>query len=462
MALETNSPHPSVAKTALGYGAMIGGTILLFFWIRLQGVELAAPPPAGATVFGVARAGHQIDILLHVLLALVVIIVAARVVGFVFRRLGQPPVIGEIIAGILLGPSLLGRLAPEASAFLLPPSVAPFLQVIAQVGVILYMFLVGLELNPIYLRRSPHMALAISHASIIVPFLLGSALALVLYPLLSTSDVPFTAFALFLGVAMSVTAFPVLARILTDRRIHTTALGVMALSCAAVDDVTAWCLLAFVVSVAQTHGESPLYTVALTTTFIACIFLFLRPVLVRAAHRIEELPGRTSANAMAFVFVLLLASALATEWIGIHALFGAFLLGVVIPHDSRLARDLKERLEDLVVVLLLPAFFAFSGLRTQIQLVSGAEQWLLCGLIILVACIGKFGGSTIAARLSGLPWRAVGRARDPDEHAWPRRVDRAQHRSRPRRDLADSVRDARDHGAGHDLRDLADPRLDHR
>ena len=148
MALEANSPRSSVVKTALGYGAMIGGTVLLFLWIRPQGVELAAPPPASETVFGMARAGHKIDILLHVLLALVVIIVAARVVGFVFRRLGQPPVIGEVIAGILLGPSLLGRVAPDASAFLLPPSVAPFLQVIAQVGVILYMFLVGLELDP--------------------------------------------------------------------------------------------------------------------------------------------------------------------------------------------------------------------------------------------------------------------------------------------------------------------------
>jgi Kef-type K+ transport system membrane component KefB len=315
-------------------------------------------------------------------------------------------VIGEIIAGILLGPSFLGRLSPETSTLLLPTSVAPFLQIIAQVGVILYMFLVGLELNPIHLRRSPHTMLAISHMSIIFPFLLGSTLALGLYPLLSTHDVPFPVFALFLGVSMSITAFPVLARILTDRRMQRTALGVMALSCAAVDDVTAWCLLAFVMSVAQAHGESPITTVALTVTFIIGVFALLRPVLVRTAHRIEARPDRISANVLAFVFVLLLSSALLTEWIGVHAIFGAFLLGVVIPYDSRLARDLTERLEDLVVVLLLPAFFAFSGMRTQIQLVSGAEQWLLCGLIILVACVGKFGGSVIAARLSGLSWRS--------------------------------------------------------
>lgn len=260
MSLDTSSPRSSVAKTVLFYGVMVVGTALLFLWICTQGLGLTAPPPAGETLFGATRAvGHKIDNLLHVLLALVVIIVAARGVGFVFKRLGQPPVIGEIIAGILLGPSLLGRVAPEVYAFLLPPSVAPFLQIIAQVGVILYMFLVGLELNTSYLRRSPHTALAISHASIIVPFLLGSMLALGLYPLLSTNDVPFTAFALFLGVSMSVTAFPVLARILTDRRMQTSALGVMALTCAAVDDVTAWCLLAFVVSVVHSRREPTLH-----------------------------------------------------------------------------------------------------------------------------------------------------------------------------------------------------------
>lgn len=401
-----SSSRSSIVKMLFGYTAMIGGAILAFLWIRQQGLGLTAPPLAGKSLFGITRESHQIDTLLHLLLALVVIIVAARFVGVLFRRLGQPPVIGEVIAGILLGPSFLGRLSPEASLFLLPPSVAPFLQVIAQVGVILYMFLVGLELNPIHLQRNPHTMLAISHMSIIFPFLLGSTLALGLYPLLSTSEVPFLAFALFLGVSMSITAFPVLARILTDRRMHTTALGAMALSCAAIDDVTAWCFLAFVVSVVQAHGENPISTVALTVAFIVGMLAVLRPLIVRAVHRLETEPGRISANVLAFVFVLLLSSALLTEWIGIHALFGAFLLGVMIPHNSRLARDLTERLEDLVVVLFLPAFFAFSGMRTQIQLVSGVEQWLLCGLIILVACVGKFGGSAIAARLSGLSWRS--------------------------------------------------------
>lgn len=391
-------------KTALAYAAMILGTIALFLWIRSAGTHLVAPDPVGSAVFGAVEDKAKAHALLHVLLALVVVILASRALGAVFKYLHQPPVIGEVLAGILLGPSLLGRVAPTASAYLLPPSVAPFLQVLAQVGVILFMFLVGLELDTGLLRKKTHSTLAISHASIIAPFLLGSGLALWIYPKMSSSDVPFTVFALFMGISMSVTAFPVLARILTDRGIHKTRMGVIAISCAAVDDVSAWCLLAFVVSVAQARVGGAMLTIAMTLAYIAIMFTVVRPLIRRLVLR-QELRQHLSANATAIVFVGLLLSALATEYIGIHALFGAFLLGAVIPHGSLLARDLKTKLEDLVVMMLLPAFFAFTGMRTQIGLVSGAEQWLICGLIIVVACLGKFGGSTVAARLSGLDWR---------------------------------------------------------
>lgn len=392
------------ARAVLGYAAMIAVAIVSFLALARRGASLVAPAPAGGKPFGSALAGAHVDVLLHVLLALLVILIAARLLGFLFRRVGQPPVIGEIVAGILLGPSLLGRAWPEASAFLLPGSVAPFLQVIAQVGVILYMFLVGVELDPSRLRRG-HAVIAISQTSIVVPFLLGAALALGLYPVLSSRDVPFLVFALFLGVSMSVTAFPVLARILTDRGLHKSEIGAMALACAAVDDVSAWCLLALIASVVRAREEEALRTLALTVAFIAFVFLVLRPLVARAVRRLDARDLGTSANGMAFTFALLLAAALVTEWIGIHALFGAFLVGAVIPHDSRLAKDLEARLHDFVVVLLLPAFFAFSGLRTQIQLVSGASSWLLCGVIVLVACLGKFGGSAIAARVSGMSWR---------------------------------------------------------
>jgi Kef-type K+ transport system membrane component KefB len=384
---------------------MIGGTVVVYLLIRARGMTLSAPEPAGPARFGAASGGlAHADALMHVLLALCVVILAARGIGTLFAKLHQPPVVGEIVAGILLGPSLLGRLAPGVSEFVLPKSVAPFLGVLSQVGVILYMFLVGLELDPSLLRKRGHATVAISHASIIVPFVLGGLLALSIYPRLSTSDVPFTGFSLFLGVSMSVTAFPVLARILTDRRIHKTRMGTIALACAAVDDVTAWCLLALVVSVVKTEAARALVTFGLAAGYIALMIFAIRPLMGRLATLYGS-RGRLTSGIMAIVFGALLMSALATEFIGIHAVFGAFALGAIVPHDSDLAVELTEKLEDIVIVLLLPAFFAFTGLRTQIGLVSGAQNWILCGVIIAVATLGKFGGSFVASRLTGLGWR---------------------------------------------------------
>lgn len=377
---------------------MLGGAAALFLWIRSVGGGLVAPAPAGIAPAGAAPGSA--DVLLHVLLALVVVIVAARVCGALCKLIHQPPVIGEVAAGILLGPSLLGRVSPEAMGYLLPPAIAPYLGILAQVGVILFMFLVGLELNTSQLRHRTHATIAISHASIVAPFVLGAALALWLYPRLSTSDVPFTVFALFLGVSLSVTAFPVLARILNERGMQKTPLGIVALTCAAVDDVTAWCLLAFLMAVAQAKVAGVVATIGLTALYIALMLIVVRPWIARAV-RAQELRHAVSQNAIAVVVVGLLLSALATEAAGIHALFGAFLLGAIIPHDSRLARDLTHKLEDLVVVLLLPAFFAFTGMRTEIGLVHGGAQWLICGVILAVASIGKFGGTFIAARFTG-------------------------------------------------------------
>jgi Kef-type K+ transport system membrane component KefB len=386
----------------LFYGLMLVSVVLAFLAIRSCGETLAAP--ANIAPFANVAGPTQLGDLLHVLLALMVVIAAARLLGTLFRIAHQPPVIGEIIAGILLGPSLLGRFAPAASGYLFPSSVVPFLNVIAQVGIILYMFLVGLELDPALLRKRGHATIAISHLSITVPFLLGALVALILYPKLGTSEVPFTNFALFLGVSMSVTAFPVLARILTDRGIHKTRMGAIALTCAAVDDITAWCLLAFVVSVARAETIGGLRTVLMALGYVALMLLIVRPAMLRLSLLYGN-RGRLTQGVMAMIFVALLLSAFATELIGIHAIFGAFALGAVIPHDSGMARELTDRLEDLAIVLLLPAFFAFTGLRTQIGLVSGLEQWLLCVLIIVVASAGKFGGSLIAARLTGLGWR---------------------------------------------------------
>jgi Kef-type K+ transport system membrane component KefB len=404
MADSTSPAKPHKALHLLLYGSMIGGVVVAFAGIRSWGEKLSAPAVSADAIYGSPAGQVAVGALLHVLLALALVIATARLLGTLFRTVHQPPVIGEILAGILLGPSFLGRFVPAVSHYLLPATVAPFLNVIAQVGVILFMFLVGLELDPGLMRQRGQATVAISHASIIAPFLMGSLLALVLYPILSSRAVPFTNFALFLGVSMSVTAFPVLARILTDRRMHKTRMGTIALTCAAVDDITAWCLLAFVVSIARAQGTGAMRTVVLAGTYLVVMFLLVRPAMTTLSRIYGDRGGLTQ-GPMALIFVALLLSASTTELIGIHAIFGAFALGAVIPHDSQTASALTDRLEDLVVVLLLPAFFAFTGLRTQIALVSGLEEWTLCGLIILIASAGKFGGSLLAARITGLGWR---------------------------------------------------------
>ena len=383
---------------------MVAAAVGVFLWIRSAGQELIAPIQVNLGRFGKNGPAENAGVLTHVLLALVVIVLCARGLGSVFRRFNQPPVIGEMIAGILLGPSLLGRILPGVSAYILPNQVAPYLSVIANIGVILYMFLVGTELNTNLLRKRTHASVATSHASIIVPFLLGSGLALWLYPLYSSSDVHFVVFALFMGVSMSVTAFPVLARIITDREMQDSPLGTIALACAAVDDVTAWCLFALVVSVARAHAGRVFITLGLTAGFIFAIFAFVRPAAVRFTQQ-HPRGEQTGQGSIVIACIALLIAALTTQAIGIHALFGAFLVGAIIPHDSPLARGIKQKFEDLIVVLFLPTFFAFTGLRTQLGLVHGLRDWLICILVIAVASVGKFGGGAIAAWLTGLDWR---------------------------------------------------------
>lgn len=384
---------------------MLAAGIGAFALVRSSGQSLVAPDPIpGAPHFGTPTSSAAQHPLLHVLLALVAIILVARVFGEIFRRINQPPVIGEMVAGLVLGPSVLGRFAPEVSAAILPPQIAPLLGIVAQVGVVLFMFLVGLELDTSLLKKRPHASVAISHASITAPFVLGGLLALFVYPRQATSDVPFFVFALFMGVSMSVTAFPVLARILTDRKMHRNRLGVIALTCAAVDDVTAWCLLALVVGVAKASLYDAAWTAGLTFVFVAVTLLVVRPLVLKAVAKIDS-EEKVTQGTLAWVVMGLLLSAMTTEAIGIHALFGAFIFGALIPHDSPVARAVSARLGDLVVVLFLPAFFAFTGMRTQIGLVSGAEAWLLCGLITLVATLGKFGGSFLAGKLTGLSTR---------------------------------------------------------
>ena len=374
-----------------------------------------------------------------------------------FAAIGQPPVIGEVIAGILLGPSLLGALWPAAGAFILPPSVAPSLGVVAQLGVILYMFLVGLELNPDRAARAAsHATVAISHASIVVPFVLGSALALYLYPRFVDGDVPFTSFALFLGVAMSITAFPVLARILSDRGMTRTQLGVVALTCAAVDDVTAWCLLAFVVGVVQASAGSALCDRSvLTLAFIAMMFVVVRPLvrdrLVRSAGEPTDVAGRHRAHHRWRCWSRAghRSRSASTRSSARSCLAPSFRT------TAALARAGQQASRTWSTVLLLPAFFAFAGMRTEIGLVSGAAAWLVCGLIILVATRRQVRRDVRRRAVDRAGLARRGRARRADEHARPDGADRAERRPRPRRHLADAVHDDGADGAGDDDGDHA-------
>ncbi|MBW8770743.1 MAG: cation:proton antiporter [Gemmatimonadetes bacterium] len=275
----------------------------------------------------------------------------------------------------------------------------------AQVGLLLFMFLVGLELDPAHLRRQGKAALLTSHASIVAPFLLGTTLALGLYARLAPAGVAFTPFALFVGAALSVTAFPVLARILADRGMTATPLGALAIVCAAVGDVTAWCILAAVVVIARSSGVASLaYTLGGTAIYLAVMLIVVRPLLVRVAERGSR-PGSSAQAQLAIVMLLVLSSAWVTEKLGIHALFGAFLVGALLPPSGTLAESLSSRLRDLMIVLLLPLFFAFTGLRTTVSLISGGWMWMVCGVVLLVAIAGKLGGSAVAARAAGMDWR---------------------------------------------------------
>lgn len=402
-------------KGILSYFALLAvGIATVLLVLRVGGRLDQAPPPTTPQVAAKIAQDH-VDVVFHVLITLASVILLGVIFSKVFRRLGQPPVIGEVIAGLALGPSLLGSISPEAMHFLIPTkaldphgAVATSIKVIAQLGVILYMFLVGLELNAAQLKHKAHAAIAISHASIVVPFALGAVLALWLYPLLSDPSVSFTSFALFLGVAMSITAFPVLARILTDRNLHHTSVGTVALSCAAADDVTAWCLLSLVVGVVKSDVERVWFVLIGTVVFILFMLFVAKPFLGRSIGALEHRERGFPNYAVAGVYVMLLSAAAATEWIGIHAIFGAFLLGVAIPSGSGLAKNFLLKLKEPVTVLLLPAFFAYTGMRTEIGLLNDWSQWGVCLVIIMVATLGKFGGSLVAARLAGETWRDAG------------------------------------------------------
>ncbi len=358
------------------------------------------------------------EILLFVLLDVAVVVAAARVFGWAFQRMGQPAVIGEIVAGITLGPSLLGLLPGDLHLVLFPTEVRPHLNVIAQIGLILFMFVVGLEVDLSAVRRRRGTAVAVSLTSIALPFGLGMLLALALHGGHSvvtdaegvTAPVDLLPFALFLGVAMSITAFPVLARILTERGLHRTGVGALALTCAAIDDVLAWSLLAVVVAVGSAAGDpwQVVQILGLTAAFALVVLLVVRPLLTRLVPWYRR-AGRLTPEILGVVLVLLLVSAWVTEKIEVHALFGAFLLGTAMPRRGAegLTREILEKVETVSLTLLLPVFFVVTGLRVDIGAV-GPTGLVELGLILVVAIGGKFVGAYVAARCHGVPSRQAG------------------------------------------------------
>lgn len=333
-------------------------------------------------------------------LTLLLVILAARLCGDLFRRLGQPSVMGEVLGGLLLGPSLFGRLAPEFSAAVFHPEALTFLKDVSQIGIVLYLFMLGLEIDLPRLRRSARSAVVVSQFSVWLPFSLGLLLASQIYESHAPSGLGFWAFAGFTGVALSITAFPVLARILSESKLHQTSLGELALTCAAIDDITAWCLVAVVTGLLASSMTGAVLTVVLTLFYILLMVQVVRPLIARILPAIEKKSERLSQTLMAIAVLGALASAALTDLIGIHAFFGAFLFGAVIPHNSLIAREVTGRLQDVVAVLFLPAFFVLTGLKTDLGLLSKSAQWGLCAVILALAIAGKWGGAYLGARLS--------------------------------------------------------------
>ena len=343
---------------------------------------------------------------LAILLAqIITIIIIARFFGWVFRKIGQPSVIGEIIAGIVLGPSLLGLYFPEFSLTLFPAASLGNLQFLSQIGLILFMFVIGMELDLKVLQNRAKDAIVISHASILFPFALGVGLAYFVYFKFAPEGVAFLPFALFMGIAMSITAFPVLARIVQERGIHKTKLGAIVITCAAADDITAWCILAAVIAIVKAGTfVSSLYVIGMAFVYVLTMLFVVRPFLKKIG---ELYATKDSLNkpVVAIFFLTLIISSYTTEIIGIHALFGAFMTGVIMPDITKFRNLFIEKVEDVSVILLLPLFFVFTGLRTEIGLLNDPYLWKITGFIILVAVVGKFFGSALAAKFVGQSWR---------------------------------------------------------
>jgi Kef-type K+ transport system membrane component KefB len=376
---------------------------------------VASAKPALTTPSGLSPAGEKFTatkaradfnkLVAAVFLAIAIVLIVARLFGIVAVKVGQPRVIGEVVAGLVLGPSLLGAISANLQATLFPTDTLSALGVVANLGLIFYMFLVGLEVDRGQLKGRVAQATAISNASVALPMLLGIAVALPLYKLVGPNK-KFVAFAIFMGVSMSITAFPVLARILAERRMLKQPVGALAIACAAIDDVTAWFLiaLALTIAVSGTFGDVA-KTIGEAVGFTLIMVLVVRRILVRMATAFDEV-GRMPSGWFAAIVILVLVSAYITETINIAFIFGGFVMGMIMPRHARLNEEVTRRIDDFVVTLLLPVFFVYTGLRTNIGLLDRPELWLITLALIGIAILGKLAGAALAAKVSGYNWRA--------------------------------------------------------
>lgn len=363
-----------------------------------------APPPPGTERVTAEKQRESGSRFAAFFIAIAVVMLVARLFGTAAVYLKQPRVMGEVIAGITLGPTILGAVAPEVSTALFPSDIIPFIGVVAQLGLIFYMFMVGLEVDLGQLKGRIGQVAAISNVSVAFPMMLGLAVALPIYELVGP-DKKFVAFALFMGVSMSITAFPVLARILVERRMLKRPVGALTLACAAIDDVTAWFLIAIATAVAVAGSSSDVIeTIVEALAFVLVMGFIARPLLARMSTAYDE-AGRVPGFWIVVIFTGVLLSAYTTEGIGIALIFGAFVMGLVMPRHAGLTEDVTGRVEDFTITLLLPLFFAFTGLKTNMGLLDRPELWLMTGVLLLLAIVGKFFGAALAARITGFGWR---------------------------------------------------------
>jgi Kef-type K+ transport system membrane component KefB len=400
-------------KNSIFYISVTGGFIALMYWIVSKGKALEVgrniiTPTSNDTMFNQFLSSLQHNLqhpLAILLLQIITIIIVARFFGWIFRKIGQPTVIGEIIAGIFLGPSLVGMYFPEYSALLFPVESLGNLQFLSQIGLILFMFVIGMELDLKVLKNKANDAVVISHASIVIPFALGIGLSYFVYHQFAPAGVEFLSFSLFMGIAMSITAFPVLARIVQERGIHKTKLGTIVITCAAADDITAWCILAAVIAIVKAGSfVSSLYIIMLAAGYVVMMLFLVKPFLKKVGDLYSSSENLSKPVVAIFLLTLIISSYM-TEVIGIHALFGAFMTGAIMPDITKFRNVFIEKVEDVAVILLLPLFFVFTGLRTEIGLINDAYLWKVTAGIILVAVVGKFIGSALAARFIGQNWR---------------------------------------------------------